>query len=371
MNYGWISEAGTFAQKMLLLGKPCKDYVEKNLEAAGVALLEDAAGLTATDRVLVIRGDAVCMDSRFLTELLKDKRRRLLVPDVEEGSPIAFALDGISCRTLLEGEEGLPSLSRLLEIAKEKHVAVSTMGDEELDFECMPIIDGATYQIAFMDVNDKNIHRLMKNGVVFFHADATIVETDVEIGSGTIVYPGNVLQGKTIIGENCTLYPNNRMNNATIGSGVTVESSVLLDCAVGDHTTVGPYAYLRPKANIGVGCRIGDFVEIKNANIDDGTKVSHLAYVGDAELGKHINVSCGAVFTNYDGKNKYRSVVEDNAFVGCNCNLVAPVHVGKGAYLAAGSTVVEDVPADALLIARSRGTIKEEWAKRRREAGKL
>ncbi|MEG2951114.1 MAG: DapH/DapD/GlmU-related protein, partial [Clostridia bacterium] len=193
----------------------------------------------------------------------------------------------------------------------------------------------------------------------------------VSIGAGTMLYAGNTLQGSTVIGANCVLYPNNRIQNAAIGDETTVESSVLLDCSVGAHTTVGPYAYLRPHTSVGDHCRIGDFVEVKNSAIGDGTKVSHLTYVGDSDLGKDINLGCGVVFVNYDGKEKKRSKVEDHAFIGCNCNLVAPVHIGKNAYLAAGSTVVENVPEDALFVARARGVVKEEWVKRRKEAGKL
>ena len=146
---------------------------------------------------------------------------------------------------------------------------------------------------------------------------------------------------------------------------------MLVRCRVGARTTVGPFAYLRPDAEVGEHCRIGDFVEIKNSRIGDGTKVSHLTYVGDSDLGKDINLGCGVVFVNYDGKTKSRSRVDDHAFIGCNCNLIAPVHIGENAYLAAGSTVVEDVPADALFVARSRGVVKEDWVKRRKEQGKL
>ena len=169
--------------------------------------------------------------------------------------------------------------------------------------------------------------------MIFLDRDRTIVESDVVIAPGVMIYPGNTLQGSTRIGADCVLYPNNRLNNAVVGRGTTVESSVLLNCAVGEETTVGPYAYLRPDTSVGNHCRIGDFVEIKNSSIGDGTKVSHLTYVGDSDLGKDINLGCGVVFVNYDGKVKNRSKVEDHAFIGCNCNLVAPgrrFHRGGG-----------------------------------------
>ena len=154
----------------------------------------------------------------------------------------------------------------------------------------------------------------------------------------------------------------NRLEKAVLGDKVTVNASVLLSCSVGSGTTVGPNAYLRPGAQIGNNARIGDFVEIKNAAIGDGTKVSHLSYVGDAEVGSGCNIGCGAVFVNYDGKHKFRSVVGNNVFIGSNANVIAPVELQDGAYIAAGSTVTKDIPAGALCVARSREYIKEKWA---------
>ena len=134
-----------------------------------------------------------------------------------------------------------------------------------------------------------------------------------------------------------------------------------MDSSIDEGTTVGPFAYIRPNCNVGKNVRVGDFVELKNSNIGDGTKISHLTYVGDSDVGQNINFGCGTVTVNYDGKKKYRTVIEDNAFIGCNTNLVAPVKVGKGAYTAAGSTITEDVPENSLAIARERQVVKENW----------
>lgn len=213
--------------------------------------------------------------------------------------------------------------------------------------------------------------RHMDNGVMLIDPDHTYIDADVAIGEGTTIHPNCTLQKGTVIGKNCTLYPNSRICGAKIAHEVTIESSVLLDCEVGSFTTVGPFAYLRPQTVIGEHCRVGDFVEIKNSRIGDKTKVSHLTYVGDSDLGKDINLGCGVVFVNYDGKKKCRSVVEDKAFIGCNTNVVAPVRVGQEAYIAAGATVTEDVPAGALYIARSRGAVKEGWVAKRKQDGKL
>lgn len=212
---------------------------------------------------------------------------------------------------------------------------------------------------------------LMNSGVILLDPARTYIDMDVEIGSGTVVHPNNTLTGGTSIGAGCVLLPNNRIHAARIGDKTTVESSVLTECFVGSKTTVGPFAYLRPGAQIGSNCRVGDFVEIKNSVIGDKTKVSHLTYVGDSDLGQGINLGCGVVFVNYDGKHKHRSTVGDNAFIGCNVNLVSPVHVGEGAYVAAGTTVTDDVPGGALAIGRAKQSTKEGWVMKRKMEGKL
>jgi bifunctional UDP-N-acetylglucosamine pyrophosphorylase/glucosamine-1-phosphate N-acetyltransferase len=137
-----------------------------------------------------------------------------------------------------------------------------------------------------------------------------------------------------------------------------------MDASIGDDTTVGPFAYIRPKADIRNHVKIGDFVEIKNSVIDDGTKVSHLTYIGDSDVGKNINFGCRTITVNYDGKNKFRTVIEDNAFIGCNTNLVAPVTVKNGAFIAAGSTITDDVDENSLAIARCRQTVKKDWKRK-------
>ena len=237
--------------------------------------------------------------------------------------------------------------------------------------ECIDVDDCAQLAQAGKALRYRINRRLMKAGVTMIDPDATYIDSDVTIGSGTMVYPGCVLEAGTQIGKHCKLLPGSRIHKARIGDQVTVESSVILDAEVESGTTVGPFAYLRPGTRVGKGCRVGDFVEIKNSSIGDGTKVSHLTYVGDSDLGEQINLGCGVVFVNYDGKTKRRSRVGNHAFIGCNVNLVAPVNVGADAYIAAGSTVTRDVPEGALLVARERETVKEGWVQARREQGKL
>lgn len=231
--------------------------------------------------------------------------------------------------------------------------------------------DPAALAEALKSIRRRTNEALMRDGVVLIDPERTYIDPDVRVGEGTVIHPGCTLTGGSLVGARCTLLPNNRVHASTVGDDTVIESSVLTECRVGSGTTVGPFAYLRPGAQVGDECRIGDFVEIKNSDVGDGTKISHLTYVGDSDLGKNINLGCGVVFVNYDGRHKHRTTVEDDAFIGCNVNLVSPVRVGAGAYVAAGSTVTEDVPAGALAVARERQVTKAGWVEKRKREGKL
>lgn len=204
-----------------------------------------------------------------------------------------------------------------------------------------------------------------EEGVVFIDAGTVYIDEGVRIGAGTVIYPCVVIEGDVEIGENCVIGQNTRIKDSSIGDDTTVQSSVILESRVGSGTSVGPFAYLRPGSDIGDGCKVGDFVEVKNSKMGDGSKAAHLTYIGDSDVGERVNLGCGVVLVNYDGSKKYRSVVEDDAFIGCNVNLVSPVHVGKNAYVAAGSTITSDVPDGALYVARARGKSLEGWVEKR------
>lgn len=362
----------------MLLGKPIHTYVEQAIADADISLAAtrpaDSTSLRALlaadlQCILLASDNAPCLSAKTYAALLataKDRPAAVLLADLQ--TPLAMALPAALLRAL---PDGLPAtLAAITDWLNSQSLAVKVVHEQDPD-AYIAVTDARSFGQAYRAIHADILESHLQAGVVMLAPENTIIEADVRIGEGTILYPGNTLQGSTVIGEGCILYPNNRLQSAVIGDGVTIESSVLIRCKVGAQTTVGPFAYLRPDAAIGEHCRIGDFVEIKNSAIGDGTKVSHLTYVGDSDLGKNINLGCGVVFVNYDGKTKNRSRVEDNAFIGCNCNLIAPVHIGKDAYIAAGSTVVEDVPDEALFVARSRGVIKEEWVKRRKEQGKL
>jgi bifunctional UDP-N-acetylglucosamine pyrophosphorylase/glucosamine-1-phosphate N-acetyltransferase len=206
--------------------------------------------------------------------------------------------------------------------------------------------------------------RQMLHGVTLIDPANTYIDADVQIGSDTVILPGTVIKGGTVIGEDCVIGPNTEITDSTIGNGVHIKQSVLLQAQVGDKTTIGPFAYLRPGAKLGEGVKIGDFVEIKNATLADDVKVSHLSYIGDAVIGRNVNFGCGAITVNYDGFNKQLTEVEEDAFIGSNVNLIAPVKIGKGAYVVAGSTITQNVNADDLAIARERQVNKPGYAQK-------
>jgi len=359
-----LTDSETRFSSKLLLDKPCHQYVMDAMLAAGAsasAFTQDELAPDAEDTVVFAAQHTPCIgDLSGLVQAAQDTPAALVT---RQGTPLAIALPA--------GQLSSFSDPLTMDFLLEQYTDTIQLLPLQDEADAIAVTDAESYSTAYNCLRTRIVKQHMQNGVIILDPDRTILSSDVQIGSGTTIYPGNTLEGKTTIGEDCTLYPGNRMLNATVGDETTIENSVLLHCSVGSHTTVGPFAYLRPKAAVGNHCRIGDFVEIKNSNIGDETKVSHLTYVGDGDLGQHINLGCGVVFSNYDGKLKHRTVVEDNAFIGCNVNLVPPVHIGKDTYIAAGSTVTQDVPDDALFIARVRGEIKEGWVSRRKEKGKL
>lgn len=211
----------------------------------------------------------------------------------------------------------------------------------------------------------------MLAGVTIQDPEHTYIEMDVQIGADTTILPGTHLKGRTVIGSGSTIGPDADLTNASIGHNVTITRSVIVNSSVDDHSTIGPFAYIRPDSVIGKKVKIGDFVEVKKSTIADGAKVSHLSYIGDAEIGQGVNVGCGAITVNYDGVQKHKTVVQDGAFIGCNVNLIAPVEVGREAFIAAGSTINQDVPDGALAIARERQVNKDGLANKIKNKRKL
>lgn len=255
-----------------------------------------------------------------------------------------------------QGEYYLPDVISVLKSEGKKVGAIDTELEETKGVNSrLQLAEGE--KIMRNRINKKH----MENGVTLIDPDTTYIGGDVIIENDVIIYPNNVIEGKTIIKEGAVLYPNSRIEDSIIGRDVTVQSSVILEAEVGDNTTVGPFAYIRPESVIGSHARIGDFVEIKKSVIGEGTKVSHLTYIGDAEVGSGCNFGCGTVVVNYDGKHKNKTIIGDNSFIGCNTNLVSPVQVESNTYIAAGSTITNKVPEGALAIARAKQVNIEGW----------
>ncbi|WP_432667515.1 bifunctional UDP-N-acetylglucosamine diphosphorylase/glucosamine-1-phosphate N-acetyltransferase GlmU [Wukongibacter baidiensis] len=214
-------------------------------------------------------------------------------------------------------------------------------------------------------MRERIMNKLMDNGVTIIDPSNTYVGKDVKIERDTVLYPGTFIMGNTVIGEDCIIGPDARIEDSTLKDNIEIRNSTVLQSRIDSNTKVGPYAYLRPNSDLGKNVKIGDFVEVKNSKIGDNSKASHLSYIGDGEVGKNVNIGCGVVFVNYDGKNKNKTIVEDNAFVGCNVNLVAPVTIKKNAYVAAGSTITKEVSEDSLAVARIKQSNIEGWVRRK------
>ena len=201
----------------------------------------------------------------------------------------------------------------------------------------------------------------MLNGITMVDPNTTYISNGVIIGKDTIIYPNCIIEGNTTIGENCTIGPHTTIKETTIGSFSLIQSSTVLNSTIGNNTFVGPYAHIRPNTSIGNNARIGNFTEIKNTTIGNNSKASHLSYIGDSAIGNNVNIGCGVITVNYDGKNKNTTTIEDDVFVGCNTNLIAPVTLHKNSYVAAGTTVTETVAPNSLAIGRVRQQNKLNW----------
>lgn len=276
------------------------------------------------------------------------------------GAPLKSALDRLK-NDNAQGEYYLPDCLEIL-LGDGQRVGAYTAADAA-EFvgvnSRMQLADAA--ELLKKRIN----HRHMENGVTIADPSNTYIGSDVVIGQDTVILPGCVIEGNTVIGEDCVIGPNSRLTDMCLKDGVTFQTSTALESEIGSNTTVGPFAYIRPNCRIGANVKVGDFVEVKNSTVGNGTKIPHLSYVGDTDAGEKINFGCGSIMVNYDGEKKHRTTIGDHVFVGCNVNLVAPVTIAENSYIAAGSTITKDVPADVLAVARARQTIIKGWKTKR------
>ncbi|RIN56987.1 bifunctional UDP-N-acetylglucosamine diphosphorylase/glucosamine-1-phosphate N-acetyltransferase GlmU [Staphylococcus simulans] len=297
-----------------------------------------------------------------LAKIVEQKDATEAEREIDEISTGIFAFDNVLLFELLEkvkndnaqGEYYLPDV---ITLALEAGKIADAYRTDDFD-EIMGVNDRVALSKAEAAYRERVNEYHMRNGVTLIDPALTYIEADVQIGMDTIIEPGVHLGKGTVIGEDTVIGQYSDVNNSTIGNRTTIKQSVVNDATVGDDTTVGPFAQLRPNAHLCNEVKVGNFVEVKKAELKDGAKVSHLSYIGDAEIGERTNVGCGSITVNYDGKNKFKTIIGKDSFIGCNTNLVAPVTVGDGVLIAAGSTITDDIPNDSLALARARQTTK-------------
>ncbi|NLC38854.1 MAG: bifunctional UDP-N-acetylglucosamine diphosphorylase/glucosamine-1-phosphate N-acetyltransferase GlmU, partial [Clostridia bacterium] len=298
--------------------------VVKDEEGLVLKIVEQGDAQPAELEIKEVNSGVYCFARKELEEALK-----ILQPDNVQGEYYltdvvsVFRRQGLPVSSCLTGEEDIYGINTRLELARAEG-------------------------IFRRRINEK----LMENGVTIIDPASSYIEAEVEIAPDTVIHPLTVIQGKTKIGSNCQVGPNVVMVDSVLGDGVKVWQSVLEAAVVGKGSRIGPFSYLRPGTVLGEEVKVGDFVELKNSFVGNNSKVPHLTYIGDASIGKNVNIGAGTITCNYDGKRKWRTVIEDDAFIGSNSNLVAPLTIGEGAYVAAGSTLTKDLPEKSLGIAR-------------------
>lgn len=280
---------------------------------------------------------------------------------VFDAQPLVYALDKITPNNA-QGEYYLTDTLEIL-LSAGKKIGGYAISDND---EIRGINDRVQLNEAEKIMQKRINEYHMRNGVTMRNPESVYIEDGVEIGNDTEICQNVTIKSGTKIGSDCVIGSGSMLDRAVIHDGVDVLSSVILESEVDEGTHVGPFAYIRPNCHVGKEVKVGDFVELKNSNIDDGTKISHLTYIGDSDVGKRVNFGCGTVTCNYDGKKKYRTTIGDDCFVGCNTNFVSPINVGDGVYIAAGSTITEDIPENSLSIARARQVNKEGWKDKRK-----
>ncbi|HEY1802032.1 MAG TPA: bifunctional UDP-N-acetylglucosamine diphosphorylase/glucosamine-1-phosphate N-acetyltransferase GlmU [Terriglobales bacterium] len=343
-------------------------HAEKNAAMTILtAVLSDPTGYGR-----VIRKSAASADVQAIVEHKSATAKQQKVREINSGiyafsmKPLLQYLDKIHSNNA-HGEFYLPDMASILGKAKQRVVAIDASNYHE--------VLGANTRAELAEI-DQNMRmakcgELMAAGATIFYPQSCVIDSDVEIGIDTVIEPYVQLLGKTSIGADCRIRSYSVIHDSTVGDGVSILPGCVIDeSSVRDGAILGPYSRLRPGSEICEGARVGNFVETKKARLGKGSKANHLTYLGDAEIGEGVNIGAGTILCNYDGVHKHKTTIEDGVFVGSDSTLVAPVKIGKGAYIAAASCITDDVPADALALGRTRQTVKEGWAKEKRQSQK-
>ena len=349
----------------LLTGALVKRLYEEHEKAGAKATVLTAVMPDATGYGRVIRTAAGNVEK--IVEHKDATEEERAVREVNSGiycfekDALFSALKNVGCDNA-QGEYYLPDVLSILRERGEKIWAVAADDYEET----LGVNSRMHLAQAEKILRRRKNLELMESGVTLMDPESTFVDADVVVGRDTIIYPFTWLEGQSAVGEACTLGPSSHFTDTKLGNGVTAHFVYAHECEIESGATMGPFVHIRPDSHISKDVKIGNFVEVKNSNIGEGSKLPHLQYIGDCDMGAGVNMGCGTITVNYDGKQKFRTKIGDNAFVGCNSNLVAPVAVGDGAYVAAGSTITKDVPADELAVARARQKNIPNWPDKRK-----
>jgi len=378
-----------------LAGEDLRFVVQEEQLGTGHALMQAQGSIDPDNTVVVLAGDTPLLEGKTLKKLLDFHQQQQalatvlsgLLPDpfgygrvirqadggleriVEEKDAsseekeIAEINTGMYCfqagavfaalaQVKCSNAQGEYYLTDVLPLLKSGGHKVAVLATDEVD-QIHGINDRVQMAAAETIIRQRHNQELMKNGVTIMAPETTFIDSTVTIGIDTIIYPFTIIEGQTIIGENCTIGPYTRINDSSIGNDVVIESSRVKEARIGNHCNIGPFAYLRPEADLQENVKVGDFVEIKKSIIGAGSKIPHLSYVGDALLGKGVNIGAGTITCNYDGKKKSRTILEDHVFIGSNTNLVAPLTIGENSTTGAGSTITRDIPAQTLAVERA------------------
>lgn len=354
---------------------------EKPLAGAGSITLQSGsryaalAALPESEHVLVMGAPVVPVNGRTMPRLMQTHLTTGYGVTVLAAEKKSFDVDGqeaaenpyamaVFTRAALSaavksGANTLPELvAAAVDAGAQRGVAASNT--------ILEVRDGKSAYEVHLALQKRINFALIEKGVHIFDPAGTYIAPDAKIEAGATILPACHIRAGCTVGAGAVIGPNSILEKCEIGAGTTVNNSQVYESVIGKNTTVGPFAYVRPQCVIGDGCRIGDFVEMKKSTIGNGTKVSHLTYIGDAQVGERVNFGCGTVVVNYDGHNKYQTKIGDDCFIGCNTNLVSPVSLGDRVFTAAGTTVTKDVPDGALAVARARQSVLEGWNDKRR-----
>ncbi|MFZ0358974.1 MAG: bifunctional UDP-N-acetylglucosamine diphosphorylase/glucosamine-1-phosphate N-acetyltransferase GlmU [Terriglobales bacterium] len=320
----------------------------------------------------VIRKGARGVEVQAIVEEKSANRRQKRIHEINSGF---YAFDGHALYEYIDrlstanphGEYYLTDMAAVFQRARKKVVAIKTADAGEI------LGSNTRAEMMMLDARLRlaKCRELLDAGVTIFYPHTCVIDSDVEVGADTVIEPFVQLLGSTRIGADCRIRSYSVIGNSVLGDGVTVRPGTIMeDSRIGAGAVLGPYSHLRPGSEVGEGAHVGNFVETKKIKLGKGSKANHLSYLGDAEIGEGVNIGAGTITCNYDGVNKHTTVIEDGVFIGSDSTLVAPVKIGRGAYVAAASCITDDVPADALAFGRARQSVKEGWARAKREAQK-